>query len=164
LTISLFEHRDSLSWKLSCLVYMWNVSRDYMVCVKTIKKWRASKMEFIWKGKYIIDISEIRWKLWICMCMICDFMDCYTFLEGSHFLFFLRVERCSGGVGVAYASCMTVSDLMWRLLLNAHSLFKIINCVYLVKHMWILNPRFNLSIIKYSRTVTDHYYRYFFSR
>jgi hypothetical protein len=53
------------------------------------------------------------------MCLICDFMDCYTFLEGS--LFFLLVERWGGRVGVTYATCMTVSDLMWRLLLNAHS-------------------------------------------
>jgi hypothetical protein len=53
-------------------------------------------MELISKGKYIVDISEIRWKLWIFMCLVCDFMDCYTFLEGSHLLFFLRVERWGG--------------------------------------------------------------------
>ena len=55
------------------------------------------------------------------MCSICDFMDCYTFLQGSHFFFFSRVEPSDGRVGVTYATCMTVSDLMSRLLLNAHS-------------------------------------------
>ena len=57
------------------------------------------------------------------MCSICDFMDYYIFLEWSlfFFLFFLQVEPCDGRVGVTYATCMTVSDLMWRLLLNAHS-------------------------------------------
>jgi hypothetical protein len=37
-------------------------------------------------------------------------------------------------------------------------LFKIINYVHYEKHMWILNPSFNLSTIKYSRTVGDHYF------
>jgi hypothetical protein len=32
-----------------------------------------------------------------------------------------RVEPWGERVGVTYATCMTVSDLMWRLLLNAHS-------------------------------------------
>jgi hypothetical protein len=54
------------------------------------------------------------------MCSNCNFMDCYTFLEWSHFCF-LRVEPCDGRMGVTCATCMTVSDLMWRLLLNAHS-------------------------------------------
>ena len=54
------------------------------------------------------------------MCSNCNFMDCYTFLEWSHFCF-LRVEHWGGRLGVTYATCMTVSDLMWRLLLNAHS-------------------------------------------
>lgn len=30
-------------------------------------------------------------------------------------------EQIRDPVGVTYATCMTVSDLMWRLLLNAHS-------------------------------------------
>jgi len=34
---------------------------------------------------------------------------------------FLRVEPWDERVGVTYATCMIVSDLMWRLLLNAHS-------------------------------------------
>ena len=63
------------------------------------------------------------------MFSIYDFMDCYTFLEWNHFFVFLRVEPLGGRVGVTYATCMTVSDLMWRSLLNAH-LFKIINCVH----------------------------------
>ena len=54
------------------------------------------------------------------MCSICDFMDCYTFLEWSHYSF-LRGEPWGGRVSVTYATCMTVSDLMWRLLFNAHS-------------------------------------------
>jgi hypothetical protein len=33
----------------------------------------------------------------------------------------LRVEPWGGRVGVSSATCMTVSDLMWRLSLNAHS-------------------------------------------
>jgi hypothetical protein len=43
------------------------------------------------------------------------------FLNGVIFGFFLQVEPWDGMVGVTYATCMTVSDLMWRLLLNAHS-------------------------------------------
>jgi len=43
------------------------------------------------------------------------------FLNGVIFCFFLRVEPWGGRVGVTYATCMIVSDLMWRLLLNAHS-------------------------------------------
>jgi len=44
-------------------------------------------------------------------------MDCYTFLEWSHFF----LLPWGGRVGVTYATCMTVSDLMGKLLLNAHS-------------------------------------------
>jgi hypothetical protein len=60
------------------------------------------------------------------MCSNCDFMDCYNtvlFLNGVIFVF-LRVEPWGGRVGVSYASCMIVSDLMWRLLLDAHSFIK----------------------------------------
>ena len=42
------------------------------------------------------------------------------FLYGVIFVF-LRVEPWGGRVGVTYTTCMTVSDLTWRLLLNAHS-------------------------------------------
>jgi hypothetical protein len=31
----------------------------------------------------IVNISEIRWKLWMFMCSVCDFMDCHAFLEWS---------------------------------------------------------------------------------
>jgi hypothetical protein len=78
------------------------------------------------KGKYIVNISEIRWKLWIWLHNMYVF-DLwfhgllYTFLQWSHFLLFLRVEHWGGRVGVTYATCMTVSDLMWILLLNVHS-------------------------------------------
>ena len=57
------------------------------------------------------------------MCSICEFMDCYTFLNGVIFVF-LRVEPWGGKVDVTYATCMTVSNLMWRLLLNAYSFIK----------------------------------------
>jgi hypothetical protein len=42
------------------------------------------------------------------------------FLNGVIFVF-LRVDPWGGRMGVTCATCMTVSDLMWRLLLNAHS-------------------------------------------
>jgi len=79
-------------------------------------------------------------------------------LNGVIFVF-LRVEPWGGRVDVTYASCMTVSDLMWRLLLNAHSFIpnnKL--CTLRKTYAWTLNPRFNLSTIKYSRTVGDHYF------
>ena len=56
------------------------------------------------------------------MCSICEFMVVILFLNGFiFFLLLLRVEPWGGRVGVTYSTCMTVSDLMWRLLLNAHS-------------------------------------------
>jgi hypothetical protein len=55
------------------------------------------------------------------MCSICDFMDCYILFFNEVIFVFLRVEPWGGRVGVTYATCMTVSDLMWILLLNVHS-------------------------------------------
>ena len=55
------------------------------------------------------------------MCSICEFMDCYTFLEWSHFCFFTSWGGRVGVTYATYATCMTVSDLIWILLLNAHS-------------------------------------------
>jgi hypothetical protein len=38
------------------------------------------------KLNIIVIISEIRWKLWMFICSVCDFMVCYTFLEWSQVL------------------------------------------------------------------------------
>ena len=45
------------------------------------------------------------------------------------FLFFYELNLGVEESGVTYATCIIVSDLMWRLLLNAHSFIQN-NCVH----------------------------------
>ena len=73
-----------------------------------------------YEGKYIVNISEKGGSYgYLCVRFVISWIG-ILFLNGVIFVF-LRVEPWGGRVGVTYATCMTVSDLMWILLLNVHS-------------------------------------------